>query len=272
MVIPGTAGLHVSRVRNRSSVVSSFARSPLSLLTPRSCGQSVWAYTSSYGGGMVAGDQTRLSVTLDEGARCFLSTQASTKIYRNPSGRACSHHFEARLAPESLLVLAPDPVQCFAESSYDQTQEFHLAPSSNLVLVDWISGGRSARGERWVFHRYSSKNRIYRDSKVILLDSIQLDGAPGSLQNRFRTGRFNCLATLVMLGPHFAAFAAEALGNFSKQRIARSAPLIDCASALSDGLIIRLAGITVEDVGRRISTCLKFIPSLLHGDPWARKW
>ena len=83
----GTAGLHVAKVRERSTVISSWARSPLSLLTPRCRGESVWAYTSNYGGGMVAGDETRLDEIVDADTRVFLGTQASTKIYRNPARR-----------------------------------------------------------------------------------------------------------------------------------------------------------------------------------------
>ncbi len=113
----GEAQLHIGSVAGRSAVICSRARNPLRLLTPRARGESVWAYTSSLGGGMVAGDRTRLEVTVDAGARCFVGTQASTKIYRNPAQLPCSHDLVARVGEEALLILAPDPVQCFAESS-----------------------------------------------------------------------------------------------------------------------------------------------------------
>src|SRR6185436_1148904 len=67
----GEARLHVASVAGRSVVVGSWARSPLHLLTPRSRGGSVWAYTCSFGGGLVAGDRTRLELCMDAGARCF---------------------------------------------------------------------------------------------------------------------------------------------------------------------------------------------------------
>ena len=143
----GFASLEVQMVFGESAVTSSFATSPMKLLTPRSRGQSVWACTSSFGGGMVAGDRTRLEVTVDAGARCFLSTQASTKIYRNPAQLPCSHELTATVGDDALLILAPDPVQCFAESRYDQRQSFKLSASANLALVDWMSAGRTARGE-----------------------------------------------------------------------------------------------------------------------------
>src|SRR4029453_17992338 len=134
-------------------------------------GDSVWAYTSSFGGGLVAGDRTRLELRLDAKARCFLSTQASTKVYRNPAQLPCSHELIATVAEEALLILAPDPVQCFAESCYEQRQEFCLNANANLVFVDWMSGGRTSRGERWRFHRYLSRNDIERDGKKLLIDA-----------------------------------------------------------------------------------------------------
>jgi len=46
---------------------------------------------SSFGGGLVAGDETQVTIKLGEQTRCFLTTQASTKVYRNPFGRPCGH-------------------------------------------------------------------------------------------------------------------------------------------------------------------------------------
>jgi urease accessory protein len=268
----GAAALHVAKVRDRSTVISSWARSPLSILTPRVRGESVWAYTSSFGGGMVAGDETFLEVKVDAEARCFLSTQASTKIYRNPELRACSHRLTATLASGAVLIAVPDPVQCFAESSYQQTQIFRLADSSSLLLVDWVSSGRSARGERWVFRQYGSKNVIYRDGRLVLLDSLLLEHDSGSLENRFRTGRFNCLATAVLIGPALATFAEQTMASIGQLPVTRGADLLLSASPLENGTIVRLAGESVELVGRAIHRLTAFVPELLDGDPWARKW
>ncbi len=93
----GAGHLEVKLVSGHSTVTSVFARSPLRLLTPRPRGPSVWAYLSNFGGGLVAGDETQLAVDIGEHARCFITTQASTKVYRNPGGRPCGHVLEASL-------------------------------------------------------------------------------------------------------------------------------------------------------------------------------
>jgi urease accessory protein len=268
----GAAELHVSSVLGRSTVVSSWARNPMCLLTPRARGESVWAYTTSYGGGMVAGDETRLDVKLDSGARCFLGTQASTKIYRNPFRKACSHVLDASIDGNAFLVLAPDPIQCFADSTYQQHQTFHLASEANLVLVDWISAGRSARSERWAFQRYHTRNEIYRNARPIFLDALRLDNETGNLSNRFRTGRFNCLATLVMFGPLLQDHAKESLSIVADAPIKRTANLVVSASPVHEGALLRFTGIDVETVGQAIYSHLHFLKNLLHDDPLSRKW
>src|SRR5579863_6077168 len=120
----GCASLVVEVVAGESTVVSASASSPMKLLTPCARGKSVWAYASNFGGGLVAGDETRLDLRIGNAARCFVGTQASTKVYRNPARLRCSQVTHATLEKEALLVFAPDAVQAFAGSTYRQRQEF----------------------------------------------------------------------------------------------------------------------------------------------------
>lgn len=268
----GQAALAVSLVHGFSTATTAWARTPLKLLTPCARGESVWAYTSSFGGGMVAGDRTRLDVSVEAGARCFLGTQASTKIYRNPARLPCSHELNAQVGEDALLILAPDPVQCFAESTYEQRQRFDLHATANLLLIDWLSAGRTARGERWSFQRYFSRNEVVRDGQPLLVDAMLLDAADGALDGKFRGGRFNCFATVALLGPMFAAHAKEILECVATQPVTLRADLVCAASPLREGVLLRFAGISVEEVGRAIHARIGFVRDLLKDDPWARKW
>ena len=268
----GCAALEVESVFGESTVTSACARSPLKLLTPRARGRSVWACTSSFGGGLVAGDQTRLDLHLGENTRCYLGTQASTKVYRNPNQPPCGHVTRAVLAKNSLLVLAPDPVQAFAGSSYGQRQEFHLALGAGLVLLDWFTSGRAARGERWQFSQFKSRNEVSLAGERIFLDAILLNSADSSLLSPMRTGRFNCFAVLLLAGEPLRAAADELLQKISALPVERNAPLVAAASPIRQGAILRLAGEQVEAVGRVIHRHLSFLSDLLGDDPWKRKW
>jgi len=265
----GSAELHVALIRGASSVLRSRARSPVCLLTPRARGASVWACSSSLGGGLVAGDEVRFELQVDDHARCFFGTQASTKVYRNPDFLPCSHSLEAHIGSGALLALAPDPVQCFAGARYEQRQSFHLAPDANLILLDWVSAGRLARGERWAFQRYFSANEVHRESRLIIADALELDS---TASNPFRSGRFNCLATLLLLGPKLQPHAVAMLRRVADRPIAPGDSLLLAASPLQDGVLLRMATNGVETAGRAIAEHLHFLPELLQDDPWARKW
>ena len=244
----------------------------MKLLIPRPRGKSVWACLGSFGGGFVAGDETNLTVRLGAGARCFLTTQASTKIYRNPRRRPCSHTLRAELGADSFFVLAPDPVQSFAGSSYSQRQEFHLQSGANLVLLDWYCSGRAARNERWSFTRLQSRNEVFQSEERLLTDSLLLDQAHGPLAGPSRMGQFNCLALLVLIGPMIAAAVTQILAATEALPVTPRAKLIMSASPIRHGVILRLAGESSEEVAREVRRSLAFVPEFLGDDPWGRKW
>jgi urease accessory protein len=268
----GHAHLAVEMVFGQSTVTSASSSEPIKILVPKSRGVSAWACISSFGGGMVGGDQTQLDLKLGAETRCFVGTQASTKIYRNPSRLPCSHVTRANLGSDSLLVFTPDPVQAFAGSFYSQCQEFYLAPGAGLVLLDWFNSGRAARGERWQFSKFKSRNEIFIAGERIFLDAILLDSSDGSLDSPMRTGRFNCFATLLFVGEPFRTAASQLLEKISAKSVERKSPLIASASPIRDGAVLRLAGEQVEAVGREIHRHLNFLRDLLGDDPWARKW
>jgi len=267
-VAPGQATLAVEMVFHESTVTTAAASSPLKLLTPVARGKSVWAYTSSFGGGLVAGDCTKLDVTVSGGARCFLGTQSSTKVYRNPAALPCTHSTQAEIKDDSILVFTPEPVQAFADSQYSQHQEFHLAPNASLVLLDWFSSGRVARGERWAFKHLESRNDIFVGGERALVDPLLLS----SDELAERMGRFNCLATLLLIGPAVKTAADDLLQQLAARPVEKQATLNFSVSPVRGGALIRLAGEEVELVRRELSGHLGFLRDILGDDPWARKW
>ena len=264
----GRATLKVELVRGQSTVTGAYAVTPMKLLTPVSRGQSAWVCLSSFGGGLVAGDETRLDVELGVGARCFLGTQSSTKVYRNPAGRPCSHTTRATLAEDAVLIFAPDPLQAFAESHYRQRQEFHLATGSALVLLDWFTSGRAARGERWMFSHLESRNDIFINGELAVMDPIRLN----SPDLAARMARFNCIATLLLAGAPLKSAAETVLAGIARRPVEKRGALTVSASPVRGGLLLRVAGESVEAVRHEIHGHLTCIHDLLGEDPWARKW
>ncbi len=264
----GSGRLRVRRAGARSLVEAAQATSPLRLLTPRNHGHGAWVYTSTYGGGLVDGDRIAVTVDVGPGATLYLSTQSSTKIYRSPSGTSSGLH--ATVAPGGLLVSVPDPVVPFAASRHRQEQEITLADGAGLVLVDAVTSGRRAAGERWAFEEYRSRIVVHAAGRRLVHDALALESADGDLAERF--GRFDVLATLVIVGaPVEAAAALLASGIAARPRV-RRADLLTAATPLAGGgCVVRVAGRSTEAVSSLIRGCLQFVPPLLGDDPWTRR-
>ena len=266
---PGTGILAFSRVGDRTVATRAYAASPLKLLQPKNGGHAAWVYASTYGGGLVDGDRLSLTVGVGDGASAFLSTQASTKIYRSPAGT--TNTFTARVADDGLLVAMPDPVVCFAGASCRQEQQIDLASSANLVLVDWITSGRRAFGERWKFDNYEGRIFIRRAGRPIVYDALVLRQTDGDLA--VRLGRFNALALVTVLGPSLVRHAERIVAAVAGLPVRQRADRLQAASLIGDGgCVLRVAGVSVEDVGHAIRERLAFLPRVLGDDPWTRKW
>jgi len=266
---PGSGYLQVVSRGSRSVVTRAFASSPLRLLMPRNHGGAAWVYTATYGGGLVDGDALRLGVDIGRHATALVASQAATKVYRSPGGT--SVELVATVRAGGVLIIAPDPLVCFAGARYRQEQRFDLDGTAGLVFVDWFSSGRHASGERWKFDRYASRVTVRRDGRLVLLDALSLGPDEGDLARRM--GRFDVFCTVALIGRPLESHAAGVVAHVSGTPVGKRADLVVGASAIADdGCIVRIAGMSIEQVGRAVREVLRFVPSLLGDDPWARKW
>jgi urease accessory protein len=265
----GTGRLHFAAVGGRTVVSRALASSPLKLLTPRNGGHAAWVYTATYGGGLVDGDRISLAIDADPRTAALLSTQASTKVYRSPRGT--SSELSARVGDGALLVVMPDPVVCFAQATYRQVHEFDLEPGGSLVLVDWMTAGRRAAGERWKFDAYESRIAIRVDGCALLYDSMRLCPGDGVISDRL--GRFNVVALLAVIGPKVDVHARSIHAAIGGQAVRSRPDQLEAATTLEDGgCLVRMAGVSVEQVAATIRQHLNFVPVVLGDDPWTRKW
>jgi urease accessory protein len=201
----------------------------------------------------------------------LLGTQASTKVYRTAS-LPCRQSLAARLEGDAVLVVAPDPLVCFAGSRLEQHQRFELTPTSSLALIDWLASGRAARGERWAFDRYRGTVAVDVGGSPLFRDALLLEPTDGALDSPLRMGRFDCLATVVMVGPAVRDAAERLMEFVNAQPAPTRSPLLFAASPLPDGVVLRVAGPGTEAVGGWLRERLDVVPRLAGEDPWGRKW
>ncbi|ROV87698.1 hypothetical protein VMCG_10563 [Cytospora schulzeri] len=188
---PGLGKLTVHLLPNGHSHLTKVEyQYPLKLITPPKNHQqdkSALVFLLSYGGGLVGGDTVDLSIDVQADARLSVVTQGHTKIFKSASPDIVTRqNLHVAVADGAALCLLPDPVQPFAESVYEQTQVFRLrGEGASLCLLDWVTQGRSARGEDWSLVRWVGRNEIWWSAapatssareRLLVRDAVKLDG------------------------------------------------------------------------------------------------
>ncbi|CAM9473248.1 unnamed protein product, partial [Chrysoparadoxa australica] len=205
-------------LNRRTRAVKNFSTYPLRFVLPqkitsnqRDACDCAWVYMLGYGGGLVCGDGVNLRCHLEAGASAALTTLGSTRVYKRKRGRSVGALGGSRqtlhcvVEKGALVAVLPDPVICFADAEHTQFQEFHLKRGASLVLCDWLSSGRMERGEVWSFNRFESRNALYVDGELVLLDPLLLSDEGASAIDgqsvRKRMQGFHAIGMVIVMGP-----------------------------------------------------------------------
>jgi urease accessory protein len=250
----------------RSDVLRARGAGPLKLLTPRAAGNAAWIVTSSLGGGLVDGDSVCLEIDIEDSATAVVTTQASTKAYK---GRA-QQELRIRAGLDANAIVVPDHLVPFANARVKQVTHLALAPTASLVSCDILTAGRIAHGEVWACERVDMTLSIERGGSPRLVDRVVLDRAHGSIAERLPG--IGALATCVLVGPRVAAHARAVLAHASSVPLRHGHTLVAASPLDEDGVIVRIAGASVEQVIATTRVHLAPACDALGEDPWARKW
>jgi urease accessory protein len=265
----GHASIEVALEAGRSVVRRSRAESPLRILTPTATGGSAaWVVTSSFGGGIVEGDDLRVDLIVREGAKALFTTQATTKVY--PGVLPARQTITVDVLPGGAAFCLPDPTSCFAGAKFVQDVHVALADrTSALVWCDVLTAGRVARDERWDASRISSRLTLRRADETILRDAIELDPAHGDL--RARMTRFDAVGTLVVLGPRLADVASALVKRTRAPHPDDRAVFAASPLAAGEGVVARFAATDVEAAIALARDATAFVADLIGVDPWSRR-
>jgi len=225
---PGEGQIVVELLPHGISALSTITfQYPLKLISPSpAAGQkSVLVFLLTYGGGLVGGDQVHLTINVKPNAKLSIVTQGHTKIFKSPSRDVITRQkLHVTLQADAALCLIPDPVQPFEGSVYQQAQSFILAETASLCLLDWVSAGRTARGEDWDLRAWSGRNEVWagaepgRKARLLLRDNVILEGDASDstgkeLRNKMQ--QMGIFGTLVLRGPLVQDLATFFLTEFA---------------------------------------------------------
>ncbi|KAI2641442.1 UreD-domain-containing protein [Hypomontagnella submonticulosa] len=227
--LPGEGHIVVRLLPNNVSALESITyQYPLKLISPASTTEqgSVLVFLLSYGGGLVGGDKINLSIDVQPRAKLSIVTQGHTKIFRSATPDIVTRqNLNVEIKDGAALCLLPDPVQPFESSIYEQIQIFKLTTGGSLCLLDWVTQGRTARGENWSLGRWVGRNEVWSTSdaatskdRLLLRDTVILEGAnrpTGSPSLRESMYEHAIIGTLILRGPTTKAIGEFFLAEFA---------------------------------------------------------
>ena len=162
----------------RSMVTRLFSSFPIRFMTSSMSAEVPHIFFLGFGGGILAGDESRVNISMKESSVMCLRTQGTTKIFKSKSDEiecGCKQNLVVELAKLSFFVYLPDPISGFRDSIYEQNQQFSLIGSASIVVVDWYTCGRGkTRDEFWAQKVIKSCNRVTIDNQIVIHDNLNL--------------------------------------------------------------------------------------------------
>lgn len=279
---PKCAQLVIEQVRGKSVAVTAEAGYPSKLITFTVSSGCAWTYMVTYGGGLVAGDRIDLNMVVKESATALLTTQGSTKVYKNGSPMhsriTTTQTTYLQVLERAVAIIIPDPVVCFRHATFSQKTIVNMTKSASLLLVDWLISGRSACGERWCFDSFETHVDVDVEGVPVLRDRVVLlNDEPSSNPLAVRMKDFDAIATVVVIGPNVQNVMDHATRSVEDDIIrGRRRRNVICSSSLirestQDGVLLRIAGRSGQVVRDKVRQLLQPLSDLIQEDFWSRK-
>ncbi len=270
--------LRVEKVRGLSRLVRQVECPPIKALTPRNRSGAVRILLSSYGGGIVQGDATRVELECGDDAAVYLGTQSSTKVYPTPD-RVSSQWLHGTVGALGLAVSWPDPIVPYAGSEFRQRQEWHVDADGELLVADWLQPGREANGERFHYSLFASDTSIRLGGELVIRDRFEFQPGTQNPCSPAHFGDFGGMLSLYIVGKRLAATLLrikESLLACNRQVKSESGSglLATFVELRSQVFLVRAMGVVKADLDpiARLVCAELASPELLGFNPLERKW
>ncbi|XP_064599271.1 uncharacterized protein LOC135465841 [Liolophura sinensis] len=258
---------------------------PLRLLLPETASAPTgcpWIYPLTYGGGLVGGDSVELNITVRENCCALLTSQESSKVYHCDGDKVSSQTLNVTIHDGGLMCVLQDPVVCFKDANYTQTQVVNMGCHGNLALLDWYLAGRVARDESWEFHRFVNRLDVVVDSELVLREHADMRDTP-NMTLKVAMGRWQVMATFVMLGEKLKDISSELYTRFGLPQEFGSSYRSNCmvsATKLSydvrgqqiSGVLIKVMAHTTVQAFAEIKEMVDPLIPIVGGNPFVRKY
>jgi urease accessory protein len=150
--------------------------------------------------GIFPGDRLEIDVTVNEGAALTVSGQSATKIYAATRGVSSEVSTVLRVGHGATLWWLPGDIIPFRDAIYTSRTNVVLDDGARFALLEIITPGRVAMGEREAYQRLDLRLRIDVGGKPVLMDRSVLDPKERPLSSIGSHGDFACSGLLAAVG------------------------------------------------------------------------
>ena len=202
-------------------------------------------------GGLVGGDQLKVSAALGPGSRALITSVAAQKVYgsvgrmrQRPEGSWASQELRFQLGGGSDLEWLPQELVLYADALYSQRLDVELAADASFLAAEIVRLGRTAAGEQLAAGQWRSTLSLRRHTpsgpRWELVDRLALDGE--CLEAEHGLANQPVFGSLVWAAPEpLGAGAMAALLEHCRAQRAGLEGDMACG-ALEQGLIARYRG------------------------------
>jgi urease accessory protein UreH len=150
--------------------------------------------------GIFPGDRLEIDITVNEGAALTVSGQSATKIYPSPRGLSSEVSTVLKVDRGATLWWLPGDLIPFRDAIYATRTNVVLDEGARFALLEIVTPGRMAMGERDAYSRLDVRLRIDVAGKPVFIDRSVLDPRQRPLSSIGNHGDFACSGLLVAVG------------------------------------------------------------------------
>jgi urease accessory protein len=183
-------------------------------------------------GGVLGGDHLVTEIGQESDTHVCLTTPSATRIYRTERQPAVLETV-ITLGDGASLEYLPDHVIPHVGSALRQSLRLEMGRGSRAIVLDSMSSGRVASGERWSFTEIDSRMDISICGKPVFLNRTKIDPARHKPTLAGAMGKFDYMACMGLF--------AEGFGNWEQVVTEMNAEL-DTAPQIKGGVSLLARG------------------------------
>lgn len=150
-------------------------------------------------GGVVGGDELRITVSIETGAAALVSTPGAAKWYRS-NGQVSRQQLTLNVASDAALEWLPQETIFFNEADVQLETTINLQGNARYLGTDILCFGRTASGERFDQGCLRQRMRILRDGAPLWLEQGRLLGGSAQMHSPLGLAGYSVCANMVVVG------------------------------------------------------------------------